>query len=46
MLAKNASLSERSAADILVRKYADVPGAYDDVETLRKQLNRKNPYRK
>ena len=46
MLTKNAALSERSAADILVRKYADIQGAYDDVETLRKQLNRKNPYRK
>lgn len=46
MLAKDASLSERSAADILVRKYVGLPGAYDDVEALRKQLNRKNPYRK
>ena len=46
MLTKNAALSERSAADILVRKYADIQGAYDDVETLRKQLNRKKPYRK
>ena len=46
MLTKNAALSERSAADILVRKYADIPGAYNNVEALRKQLNRKNPYRK
>lgn len=42
MLAKDGSLSERSVANHLVYKYKNIPGAYDDVETLRRALNRKN----
>lgn len=42
MLAKDEWLSERSAADILIRKYADLPDAYTTVGALCKQLNRKN----
>lgn len=40
MMAKDGSLSERSAADSLVRKYHGIPGAYTDAETLRRQINR------
>ena len=40
MMAKDGSLSERSAADSLVRKYHDIPGAYTDAETLRRRINR------
>lgn len=40
MMAKDGSLSERSAADALVRKYYGIPGAYTDAESLRRQINR------
>lgn len=41
LLAKDANLTERSAAKFLVRKFKDIPGGYDSEEALHRQLNRK-----
>ena len=45
LIDKDPNLSERSAAAIVVKKFSGIKGVYDDPETLRRQINRKNPLR-